>query len=133
VMKKLLLIKNPGLMLIEILVAVGIVGLVLVGVSDLMTRAIGATTFQKQKNEALIIVQKKLTDYKIARDTNPESFYNSITNTVIDPCTVGTIYKCTVTADKAADSVIVSIVAEWQDGDRNYNVKLSQLLAREWK
>ena len=132
-MIKLLRRKNPGLMLIEILVAVGIVGLVLVGVSDLLTRAIGATTFQKQKNEALIIVQKMLTDYKIARDTNPESFYNSIANTVIDPCTVGTIYKCTVTVDQAADSVIVSVVAEWQDGGRNYNVKLSQLLAREWK
>ncbi len=122
--------KNKGQMLIEIVVAVGIIALVLVGVSDLMTRSLRVVTFQKQKDEAGGLVQKILNDYKVQRDINPDNFYNTVTGEVIDPCESGKPYKCTVTVDKTADGVLVSVLVEWSDGGNTFNMTLSELLAR---
>lgn len=126
-------LTNKGQMLIEIVVAIGIIGLVLVGVSDLMTRSLMVVTFQKQKYEAVLILKKMLTDYRAERDSNPEGFYNSAGNVVLDPCVSGKIYKCVVTMVKSADSVLVSIVSEWEDGGKAYSVSLSQSFARTIK
>lgn len=117
-------------MLIEIVVAIGIIGLVLVGVSDLMTRSIRVVTFQKQKAEAITIIKKMLDSYRVLRDSDPDGFYASAGNALLDPCVAEKPYKCTVTMEKTADAVNVLIVAEWQDGGRTYNVSLSQSLAR---
>jgi type II secretory pathway pseudopilin PulG len=132
-MKKKLGIKNGGQMLIEIVVAIGIIGLVLVGVSDLMTKSVRTTSFQKQKAEALTIIKERLGDYKTARDTNPESFYSSAENALIDPCVIDKPFRCLITMEKYPDSVKVSIKAEWLDGGKTYEVSLSQLLFREKK
>lgn len=132
-MKNKVLAKNKGQMLIEIVVAIGIIGLVLVGVSDLMTKSVRATSFQKQKAEALVIVKKILGDYKTARDADPESFYSAAESVLIDPCEVDKPYRCYVTMEKYPDSVSVLVRAQWQDGGRTYDVSLSQLLFREKK
>lgn len=120
-------------MLIEIVVAIGIIGLVLIGVSDLMTRSSAVVTFQKQRDEALAIIKKKLTDYKVERDTNPDSFYLNAENAVIDPCKEDTIYKCQVTMEKTADTVYIMVTVEWQDGGRTYTTSLSESLAKSIK
>lgn len=125
--------KNKGVMLIEIVVAVGIIGLVLIGVSDLMTRSVSVVTFQKQKKEALTIITKKLNDYKAARDTNPDNFYTTVADSIVDPCVVNKPYKCLITVDKTADAVKISITAQWQDGGRPYETSLSQSLSRTVK
>lgn len=131
-MIKLLKRAHRGQTLIEIVMAIGIIGLVLVGVSDLMTRSIRVVSFQKQKDEALIIIKKMLIDYKAARDTDPEGFYTAIDNATIDPCVANSVYKCVVTVDKppTLDSVNISILAEWLDGGKTYSVTLSQSLTR---
>lgn len=121
-------LNHPGELLIEIVVAIGIIGLVLVGVTDLMTRSARVVTFQKQKDEALSIVRKKLNEYKTTRDTDPESFYNTVVGGVTDPCVPEKDYKCIVSVDKQLDSVLITVVAEWNDGGRTYNVSLSQSL-----
>ncbi|KKT55109.1 MAG: hypothetical protein UX08_C0010G0026 [Candidatus Collierbacteria bacterium GW2011_GWB1_45_35] len=120
-------------MLIEIVVAVGIIGLVLIGVSDLMTRSVGVVSFQKQKKEALMIITKKLNDYKTERDTNPDNFYTTVESSTIDPCVIDKPYKCLVTVDKTVDAVKISITAQWQDGGRPYETSLSQSLSRTVK
>ena len=125
--------KNKGVMLIEIVVAVGIIGLVLIGVSDLMTRSVGVVSFQKQKKEALMIITKKLNDYKTERDTNPDNFYTTVESSTIDPCVIDKPYKCLVTVDKTVDAVKISITAQWQDGGRPYETSLSQSLSRTVK
>jgi len=125
-----------GQMLIEIVVAVGIIGLVLVGVSDLMTRSIRVVSFQKQKDEALAVIKKKLLEYRASRDLDPEGFYNSMTSgtTTIDPCDAEKpLYRCLVTVEKSVDAVSLTVVGEWQDGGRLYSVSLSQSLAKQVK
>ena len=120
-------------MLIEIVVAIGIIGLVLVGVSDLMSKSVRTTSFQKQKAEALTIIKEKLGDYRTARDTNPEGFYSSAESVSIDPCVVDKPFRCLVTMEKYPDSINILIKADWSDGGRTYEVSLSQLLFREKK
>lgn len=122
-----------GQMLIEVVVAVGIIALVLVGVSDLMTRSLRLITYQKQRDEAMMILQKIQNDYKAQRDSDPDTFYQNAVNTTIDPCVAGKPYKCTVMMDKLPDSVIIDAKAEWSDGGNVISTSLRQILVREVK
>ena len=123
-----------GQMLIEIVVAVGIIALVLVGVSDLMTRSSRVVTFQKHKDEATTIAQKVLNDYRTQRDSDPLDFYASAGNNVMDPCVADT-YKCTITMDTNAvpDFVLITVSVEWNDGGQVFSTSLSQSLSKDLK
>lgn len=111
--------------------AIGIIALVLVGVSDLMTRSLRVTTFQKQRDEASGILQKIQNDYKAQRDNDPEGFYTTLPlSTINDPCVVGKPYKCTISVDKQADLVTITATAEWGDGGNQLSVSSVQSLVR---
>lgn len=125
--------RNSGQMLIEIVVAVGIIGLVLVGVADLMTRSVRVVSFQKQKDEAIAVIKKKLIAYQAERDSDPEGFYATIDNAIMDPCETDSVYRCVLIVDKKTTSVVINISAEWEDGGKTYSVNLSQELARAIK
>ncbi len=125
--------KNRGQMLIEVVVALGIIGLVLVGVSDLMTRSTRVISFQKQKDEALNISQKILTQYRVQRDSDSLGFYNTVASTVMDPCVSGKPYVCNVTIVKSATEVLVSVKVDWSDGGQTFNVSLSESLSKDIK
>ncbi len=120
-------------MLIEIVVAIGIIALVLIGVSDLLIRSAKVATFQKQKNEAVTIIEAILNDYRTQRDSDPQEFYSTVTGDVLDPCVVDKPYVCTISVDKTAEAVLVTIKAEWLDGGQTYSVSLSQSLIRNKK
>jgi type II secretory pathway pseudopilin PulG len=124
---------NLGQMLIEVVVAVGIIALVFVGVSDLMTRSLRVVTFQRQRDEASTILQKIQNDYKAQRDTDPDSFYNTVDNNVTDPCVSGKPYKCTVIVEKFPNSITITVKAEWTDGGDPLSVSSIQSLARNVK
>lgn len=127
-------LKNfSGQMLIEVVVAIGIIALVLVGVSDLMTKSLSVITYQRQRDEALNILQKIQNGYKAMRDTDAEAFFNTVANTIIDPCEAGKNYKCTVLVDKQLNSVLITVTAEWSDGGKTYNLSLSQSLFKTAK
>lgn len=120
-------------MLIEIVIAVGVLALVLVGVADLMTRSAKVATFQKQRDEATNITQTMINSYRNQRDTDPIGFYNTVSSTVLDPCVEAKPYVCTVTVTKAIDEVMISIKTAWDDGGQTYDISLSITLARTIK
>ncbi len=120
-----------GQMLIEIVVAVGIISLVLVGVSDLMIRSSRLTTFQRQKAEAFTISQRLLNNYRVQRDSNPQAFYDNAGGSVLDPCVSGKTYVCIVSMEKSAEAVLVTVKVEWGDGGQTFDVSLSQSLSKE--
>lgn len=125
--------RASGQMLIEIVVAVGIIALVLIGVSDLMTRSSRSVTFQKQKDEAVTISQRLLNNYRVQRDSNPLAFYDGAGSSVLDPCISGKLYVCVVTMEKTADSVLVAVKVEWEDGGQTFSVSLLESLAKDIK
>ncbi|EKD53174.1 MAG: hypothetical protein ACD_61C00122G0007 [uncultured bacterium] len=122
-------------MLIEIVVAVGIIALVLVGISDLMTRSSRVVTFQKQKDEAVAVAQKCLNEYRTQRDSNPTEFYTDAKNGQLATCSVSETYtgSITLSTDVLTDSVLVTVKVGWTDGPNNFSVSLSQSLAKEIK
>lgn len=121
---------TSGQMLIEVVVAVGIIALVLVGVSDLMTRSLRVITFQKQRSEATALLQKIQNNYKAQRDSDPDNFYSVVADTVIDPCETGKPYKCTVQINKTVDDVTITAKAEWVDSDSTFSTSSVQTLQR---
>ena len=125
---------NKGQSLIEILVATGIIAVVLVGVSDLITRSMSLSSFQANKNTAINIAQNQLNFYRQARDQQPTDFF-------LDPVgkystCVGTIdskYTCQITYTTEGDGVNMRVNINWTDGNKNIVTTLSQFLARPTK
>lgn len=125
--------STEGQSLIEIVVAVGIIVVVLVGVSDLITRSLGLSTFQKNTNIAVNIAQNQLTYYRQQRDQNPTDFFANLPSNktcVSNPSP--TKYGCNITYDligSPATGVSMKVKIVWNDGDKTINTELSQDLA----
>lgn len=123
--------RGKGQSLIEIVVAVGIIVVVLVGVSDLITRSVGLSIFQSSKSVAENIAQNQLTYYRQQRDQRPTDFF-------INPGTtcVGTFdakYTCGITYSVIGNGVEMKVRVGWSDGGRGINTELSQVLAKPTK
>lgn len=128
---------DKGQSLIEILVATGIIVLVLVGVSDLITRSLGLSSFQASMSGAINIAQNQLNYYRQLRDLKPTDFF-------VDPQTnystcVGTFdavkYGCTITYDTVGvtNGVNMRVSIAWKDGDKDIKTELAQILAKPYK
>jgi type II secretory pathway pseudopilin PulG len=131
-------LTNVGQSLIEVVVAVGIIAVVLVGVSDIVTRSISLASFQSEKNTAMDIAQNQLSYYRQQRDLDPAYFF--ATDNPGDCVNYDREkYNCTIFFDPTkADGVIVStkmdIYVSWGGADKTkYSVNLSQTLSRPTK
>ena len=128
-------LRNPkGQMLIEIVVAVGIIALVLVGVSYLMTRSSRVVTFQKQKDEAVAVAQRCLNFYRTMRDSNPADFYAKAGINPFVTCPAESYTgSINVGREVTVDSVRITATVGWTDGGKDFSVSLSQSLAKTIK
>lgn len=115
-------------MLIEIVVAVGVLSLVLIGVSDLMTRSQRVGTFQRQKDEANTIARSLLNEYRIQRDNDPDTFEDNVVGLSRDVCVSGKDYSCTVEVNKLSGAVEVIATVSWVDGVNTLSITLNQKL-----
>ena len=128
-------------MLIEIVVAVGIIALVLVGVSDLLTRSSRTVTFQKDKDAAISYAQKMLNDYRVSRDEDPLGFFDTVTGLAEEDCAIGSPYKCSAVVSVAADysSAQITATVKWDvvvspNGETQFlSVSLSETLVKPTK
>lgn len=120
--------KYKGQMLIEIVIAVGILALVLIGVSDLMTRTQRVSTFQAKRDEANSVAKKILNDYRLQRDTEPETFASTVTGLDRDVCVEGLDYSCTATVTNVNGDVDISVVVSWVEGENTFSISTSQKL-----
>lgn len=118
--------KNKGQMLIEIIIAVGVLVLVLVGVSDLMTRSQRVSSYQGKRDEALSIAKEILNDYRLQKENDPQNFADTVIGLSRDVCVVGKDYSCTVTVTKNATSVNLFVSVSWVDGANTLDVSLEQ-------
>ena len=121
-------------MLIEVVIAVGIIALVLVGVSDLMTRSLRVVTYQKQRDEANAYLQKIQNDLKAQRDADPEKFYQTVSGSSA-LCEAGKAYTCKILVERALDNISITITAtaEWSDGGNTLRISTVQSLLRATK
>jgi len=127
--------KYPGQMLVEVVVAVGIIALVLVGVSDLISRSLSSVTFQKQRDIANKYAKDILDSYKKDRDLDPTTFFtNFIPGENVD-CNseVGAGFTCLKTLTRVdADNVRIRVTISWEDG-KTYSIYLVEGLSNYLK
>ncbi len=132
--------SNKGQSLIEIVVAVGIIALVLVGVSDLITRSLSLASYQTKKNQAINIAQDQLNHFRKFKDQEPLIFFEKPSDyNVCEPGFDTTKYTCAITYSNEVyeGGVIVGIDMKvsvgWIDGNNNIMTELSQTLAKPRK
>lgn len=115
-------------MLIEIVISVGILALVLIGVSDLMTRTQRVSTFQAKRDEANSIGKKILNDYRLQRDNDPDGFANNVVGINRPTCVEGKTYSCVATIENVNGDIDVRITVSWIEGENTFSISLNQKL-----
>lgn len=129
--------SQTGQSLIEIVVAVGIIAVVLVGVSDLITRSLSLASFQAGKNEAVNIAQSQLNNYRQKKDENPDLFFDSgLGNPAsgFSSCTTGSSkYVCAISytnTNPENTKTDMKVSVTWQNGSNTIVTELSQTLVK---
>ncbi len=115
-------------MLIEIVISVGILALVLVGVSDLMTRTQRVSTFQAKRDEANSIAREILNDYRLQRENDPVGFSASVIGINRSTCVEGKDYSCTALVEEVNGDVDVAVTVSWVEGENTFSVSVNQKL-----
>lgn len=120
--------REVGQMLVEVVVAVGVLALVLIGVSDLMTRTQRVSTFQAKREEATEIAKSILNDYRLQRDNDPETFPATVTGINRQTCVEGKDYACVAVVENVNDDISINIIVSWVEGENTFSVNFSQKL-----
>lgn len=116
-------------MLIEVVISVGVLALVLIGVSDLMTRTQRVSSFQAKREEANSIAKSILNDYRIQRDLNPDEFTSSVTGLNRETCIDGKDFSCNAVTEVVNNDVNITIKVSWVEGENTFTVELNQKLS----
>lgn len=135
---------TKGQSLIEIVVAVGIIAVVLVGVSDLITRSLGLSNFQSSKNAATNIAQDQLNYFRQLKDREPNKFFAKPGDVyTYKDCYPGydvTKFSCLIIySNEIRDSennivgVDMTVSIGWKDGNNSIKTELIQTLAKPTK
>ncbi len=141
---KSILNNFKGQSLIEIVVAVGIMAVVLVGVSDLITRSLSLASFQANKNAAVNIAQNQLNYYRLLKDQEPASFFTANVQSLYGDCAGDDFDKvkfvCTIVYeivsnddDGLPNSIKMDVNIKWMDSDKEINTLLSSILGKPTK
>ncbi len=115
-------------MLIEIVISVGILALVLIGVSDLMTRTQRVSTFQAKRDEANSIAKEILNDYRLQRENDPVGFSTTVSGINRSTCVEGKDYSCIALVEEVSGDVDITVTVSWVEGENTFSVSLNQKL-----
>lgn len=113
-------------MLIEIVIAIGILALVLVGVSDLMTRSARVTTFQRKRDEAYSVARSVVNEYKLQRDNDPNSFELNVTGINKEVCVEAKEFSCVAVVNNSGGLIEIVVTVSWIEGQNTLSVSLKQ-------
>jgi len=116
---------STGQSLIEVVIAIGVVGLVLTSMVFVSTLGIKTSRVAKERVEARHLVGNKLEEVRRTRDEDPEAFF--ATGTYSDaPIQTGTnpTYTLTTTYTQvvAGEQYEITVEATWEDGANTYTV-----------
>jgi|WetSurMetagenome_2_1015567.scaffolds.fasta_scaffold14158_2 type II secretory pathway pseudopilin PulG len=129
---------TKGQSLIEIVVAIGIIAVVLVGVSDIITRSLNLASFQANKSAATNIAQDQLNYYRKQRDLQPTIFFSTAnpggcSSLTDSKFTCAIFYAPSYDSKGNIISTNMSVTVSWMDGDKNLSLSLSQILNKPTK
>lgn len=123
--------SHRGQLLIELVVAIGIITVVLLGVVDLATRSIKTVSIQKDKDEAVRMINKQLSSF-----TN-EILFDAENPPVDCPVIIPEEYGCSIEAvlHKSVeggqdDYAEVTVTISWKSGDGRLSTSLSKIIKK---
>ncbi len=120
--------KSKGQMLIEVVVSIGILALVLIGVSDLMTRSQRQSEFQTKKDDAMEVAKSLLNDYRSQKEMDPVTFLDNVVGINRAVCIEGKDFSCVVEVTKGSSSVDLNITVSWVDGSNTLSINLKNTI-----
>lgn len=125
--------SNKGQTLVEIVVAIGVMGLILTSMVMVATIGIKTSRVAKERVEARHLMENRLEEVRRSRDTNPETFFG--TGTYSDaPVLMGSNpeYSLTTTYTEIVpgEQYEITVDVTWVDGANDYNVSSSTYLSR---
>lgn len=120
--------KSKGQMLIEVVVSIGILALVLIGVSDLMTRSQRQSEFQTKKDDAMEVAKSLLNDYRSQKEMDPVTFLDNVAGINRAVCIEGKDFSCVVEVTKGSSSVDLNITVSWVDGSNTLSINLKNTI-----
>lgn len=127
--------NDDGQTLIEVVVAIALVGLTLTSMVVAATIGITSARLAKERSEARHLVENRLEEARRERDTDPELFFSLGTRTD-GPESVGpeSMFEMTTTYTElvADEKMGVTVEIEWSDGGRIYVVNQSTYL-NKWQ
>jgi type II secretory pathway pseudopilin PulG len=136
--------KDGGQMIAEVVIAIGIISVVLVSLSELMSRSTVSIRLNKQKDEAGRAVEARLACFRQERDRNAGNFFTNVVHNLEGgtftscslcsgstwPITTQYTFACTERFTSAASGVKAEVRASWTNKTTNdMNVTLVTIIS----
>jgi len=122
--------KDSGQLLVEIVVAVGVLAMVLLSVTDLMTRSTRLLTYERDREGAYSMAREILNTYRKERDTDSTLFFQTVSGLSRDPCFADKKFGCEVVVTSLANGVDIKVNVFWIDKEKRYDIKIDQVLSK---
>jgi len=135
--------QNAGQMLAEVVIAIGLLALILVGMSELLSRSTANIRLNKQKDEAARAVEARLSYLRQERDKDSAYFFASVVHnldsgtftactTPVWPFVAEYNFSCTERYSDVVSGVLVEVKASWTNKTTNdTSVTLSRILEND--
>jgi type II secretory pathway pseudopilin PulG len=117
------MLKQKGQSLVEVLVAIGVVGFALTALGVAMTSSVVIARVTKERSMARQLVEKRFEEVRNERDQDRETWFSlgsrteSYETETVPVYTIETDYLEVVVDEEYS----VVVTAEWQDGSREYS------------
>jgi len=110
--------KNHGQSLIEILAALGIVALVILGIVKATTVSVKNANYSQGQTKAVSLAQKKISEIIDAKNRSPGTFFNSLSSynsdeTVEQFCLKTTLTNIPTTTPPGAKMAKIQVIVYW--------------------
>jgi type II secretory pathway pseudopilin PulG len=122
--------RHSGQLLVEIMVAVGILSMVLLSVTNLMTKSARLLTYERDREGAYSMAREILNQYRKERDTNPVAFFDTASGLSREVCYEGRKYGCKVEVVSLTGGLQINVDVFWIDKDKKYEIKIDQVLSK---
>jgi hypothetical protein len=135
--------RQKGQMLAEVVIAIGLLALILVGMSELITRSTVSIRLNKEKDEASRAVEARLSYLRQERDRDPIAFFATqvhdldsgnfadCTGSTIWPVSAQYTFACTERYSSTTAGVLVEVMASWTYKTTNdLNVTLATIISQ---
>lgn len=125
--------KTGGQSLIEITVAVAIMGLVLTSMVAMSTLGLKTVRLAKDRSVARHLIENKFEEIRRGRDEDKEGFFSQGTRTLgVENVGTSPVYALTVSYTEivVGEQYEVTVFVTWMDGENTYSVTQSTYLSK---